>query len=60
MTLETGAIKELSKQSNCSILQSTKVGSAKEYDRYILNSPESGSAKQCLIFQAESSTYQGN
>ena len=28
--------KELSKQSNCSILQGTKVGSAKEYNRRIL------------------------
>ena len=28
--------KELSRQSNCSVLQSTKVGSAKEYDQYIL------------------------
>ena len=28
--------KELSKQSNCSILQGTKVGSAKEHDQYIL------------------------
>ena len=34
--IETGAIKELSKQSNCSILQGTKVGSAKEYDQYVL------------------------
>ena len=28
--------KELSKQSNCSILQGTKVDSAKEHDQYIL------------------------
>ena len=44
MTLETGAIKELSKQSDCSILQGTKVGSAKEHDQIHLNSPESKSA----------------
>ena len=36
MTLETGAIKELSKQSNCSILQGTKVGSTKEHNRHVL------------------------
>ena len=36
MTLETGAIKELSEQSNCSVLQGTKVSSAKEYNQYIL------------------------
>ena len=36
MTLETGAIKELSKQSNCSVLQGTKVGSAKEYGQDIV------------------------
>ena len=28
--------KELSKQSNCSVLQSTKVGSAEEHTQYIL------------------------
>ena len=33
--------KELSEQSNCSILQGTKVGSAKEHDQVRLNSPES-------------------
>ena len=53
VTLETGAIKELSEQSNCSILQGTKVGSAKEYDQVRINSPESGSTKQYILLQAE-------
>ena len=34
-TTETGAIKSCLEQSNCSILQGTKVGSAKEHGQYI-------------------------
>ena len=45
--------KELSEQSNGSILQGTKIGSAKEHGQVHLNSPESGSAKQCILLQAE-------
>ena len=56
MTLETGALKELSKQSNCSILQGTKAGSVKEHHQVRINSPESGSAKQCILLQAELSS----
>ena len=52
VTLETGAIKELSEQSNCSVLQGTKVGSAKEHDQVHIKSPESGSAKQYIPLQA--------
>ena len=55
VTLETGAIKELSELSNCSILQGTKVGSAKEYGQEYLNSPESGSTNQYTLLQAKSS-----
>ena len=53
MTLETGGNKEWSKQSNCSILQSTNVGSAKEHDQVHLKSPESGSTKQHTPLQAK-------
>ena len=53
MTLETGATKELSEQSNCSILQGTKEGSAKEHGQVYLNSPESGSTKQYILLQAK-------
>ena len=59
MTLETGAVKELSEQSNCSILQGTRVGSAKEHGQVYLNSPESGSARQYIPLQPIIK-YQGN
>ena len=52
MTLETGAIKELSEQSNCSILRSTKIGSAKERDQYILI-PQGVIQQKCILLQAE-------
>ena len=45
--------KELSKQSNCYVLQGTKVGSAKEHDQYILIPPESKPASQYTLLQAK-------
>ena len=43
----------MSERSSCSILQGTKVGSAKEHDQVHIRSPEIGSAKQYSLLQAE-------